>query len=399
MRGTWPAWVALVTTLIAAPGYAQDNVDRQIRNNQARLDSIRQERTSLEGELTRLRGRIRNISGELSNLEQQKTATSRIVNELDRQMGQLSSQLDTITLDLLLAQDAVAEQQAIRERRVVEIYKRGRLWGFQVLLAAESFADLLGRYKYLFLVSRQDQALVTAMQHLRDRIDRERRQMATVQRELTGNREERGRELARFQRLERERLRSLEQTRTTAARATERLGSLEATEQQLNTLIADLERRRRAAIAAGRVTEVAASITPASLGTLAWPAEGRLLYRFGPAAGPGNSVIRYQGVGIGVPVGTPVRAVANGEVVFAGPYGTYGLSVMLDHGGGFYTLYLYLSRVNVAGGTLTSAGDQVGVSGGAASDEGPHVEFQIREHRGGGLTIALDPLNWLRPRR
>lgn len=397
MRRTLTLAVGLIILILPRPIAAQGDINRQIRENQARLDSIRGERDRLEDQLTQLRGRIRNIASELSNIERQKSATSRIVNELDRQMADLTAQLDTITLDLLLTRDALAEKRAVRQRRVVEIYKRGPLWGFQVLLAAESFADLLSRSKYLFLVSQQDQALEVEVENLRDRIARERRVLATVRLELKSNRDERGRELTRYQRLEQQRQRNLRRTRSTAARASERITTLETAEGQLAGLIGNLERRRRENIAAGRLAPTG-SITPADIRSLPWPVDGPIIYRYGRATGPDNTVIRYNGIGIRAAVGTPVRAVADGQVFFAGPYGTYGPSIMLDHGGGYYTLYLYLSRIGVRDNQFVATGDTIGESGGRASDEGPHFEFQIREHQGGGHTLPLDPLNWLKRR-
>ena len=390
------AAMAMAGTPARAPAQA---IDRQIRENQARLDSIRRERTDLQGQLDRLQGRARDITTELANLERQKAATSRLVNELDRQMATLGSQLDTITLDLLLAADALAEKRAVGERRLVEIYKRGSLWTFQVLLAAESFGDLLSRYKYLHLVSRQDRALVTEVEALRDRIANERRNLAVVQDEVGRNRSERGRELARFQALETQRQRSLRATRASTEEATERLSALERDERQINSAIAALERRRRADVAAGRAT-FPATITEESMAALEWPAEGPLLYRFGRTPGPGNTWLRYDGIGIKVPLGTDVRAVAGGQVAKAGLMSAYGLSVMLDHGGGFYTTYLYLSALTVTEGQRVEGGTVIGRSGGRGTEEGPHVEFQIRQVAPGSVEVlTLDPINWLRPRR
>lgn len=391
--------LAFLAVLVWAPSAGAQVLERQIREHQARLDSIRNERRSLEEELSRLRGRERNLSTEISNLDRQKNATARLVNELDRQLGDLDTQLDSVTLDLLIAQDALAEKRAVRERRIAEVYKRGPLWGFQVLLAAESFGDLLSRYKYLHLISRQDQALVTEVSVLRDRIAEERRQVSRVQTLVVRNRSERERELGRYEALERERARNLRQTRGAAERASDRLTELERTEVQINTLIANLERRRREAIASGRAT-FPATITDASIGTLEWPATGTVLYRFGRGAGPRGTVIRREGVGIQVPVGSAVRAVAGGEVVIAGPMNTYGPTVMIDHGGGFYTLYLYLSSVSVIANQQVIGGTVIGTSGGQGSDEGPHFEFQIRQVPGtGGQPLPLDPLNWLKPLR
>ena len=127
---------------------------QQMQENQRRLEGIRRERSEVEQELDRLRTQAHSLSDEIANIEQQKQSTNRIVNELDRQITGLGGQIDQITVDLLIAQDALLEKRAVLERRLVDIYKRGALYGWQVLLAAESFGDLLSRYKYLLLVSR-----------------------------------------------------------------------------------------------------------------------------------------------------------------------------------------------------------------------------------------------------
>src|SRR2546427_719206 len=146
--------------------------DQPLRDNQQRLESIRRERSDVEQELERRRTQAHSLSDELANIERQKETTNRIVNELDRQIYALSDQIDRTTVDLLLAQDALAEKRAVLERRLVDIYKRGPLYAYQVLLAAESFGDLLSRYKYLYLVSRQDRLLANDMSKLQRRIGR-----------------------------------------------------------------------------------------------------------------------------------------------------------------------------------------------------------------------------------
>src|SRR5256886_6159046 len=94
----------------------------------------------------------------------------------------------------------------------------------------------------------------------------------------------------------------------------------------------------------------AAAITTADIGQLDWPVDGRLLYRFGTGTGPNKTRIPWHGIGIAAPTGTPVRAVAAGTVSLAGPLGTYLTSVLIDHGGGYYSFYGYLSDATVTKG-------------------------------------------------
>jgi len=368
--------------------------DQQLRDNQQRLESIRRERSDVEQELERLRTQVHSLSDELANIERQKETTNRIVNELDRQIYALSDQIDRTTVDLLLAQNALAEKRAVLERRLVDISKRGALYGYQVLLAAESFGDLLSRYKYLYLVSRQDRLLANDMSKLQRRIGRERQTLVDGRDALGRRKNERTEELDRYLSLERERQTSLRETRRSAREALQRLSELERDEKGLNDRIVALERARREAEARGAAT-AAAAITTADLGQLDWPVEGRIVYQFGTATGPNNTRIPWHGIGIAAPAGTPVRAIAGGSVSLAGPLGTYLFSVLVDHGGGFYTFYGYLSDVSVARGERITKGQILGHVGGGSSDQGPHLHFEIRGQGG----IALDPVNWLKTRR
>src|SRR5437660_5389782 len=198
-------YVILLTSFAVCLAAQRPTFEQQMRDNQRRLEDIRRERSAVEQELEGLRTQAHSITDELANLEHQKDATNRIVNELDRQIAALSRQIDETTVNLLLAQDALAEKRAVLERRLVDIYKRGPLYTYQVLLAAESFGDLLSRYKYLFLVSRQDRLLTNDMTKLKNRIAPERQVLVDTRDALGRRKTERAQELDRFVTLARDR--------------------------------------------------------------------------------------------------------------------------------------------------------------------------------------------------
>ncbi len=386
--------VALLLLLAAAPAAAQrPTYQQQMQDNQRRLEGIRRERSEVEQELARLRTAAHSLSDELANIDRQKQSTNRIVNELDRQIAGLGGQIDQITVDLLLAQDALLEKRAVLERRIVDIHKRGPLYGWQVLLAAESFGDLLSRYKYLYLVSRQDRLLTNDMHKLRDRVARQRQLLVDARETLARRRRERTDELDRYQALERARQTNLRETRRSTRQAEQRLSQLDRDERGLNDRIEALERARREAEARG-ATAGPGAITTADLGGLDWPVEGGgvVIYPFGTTSGPNNTRIPRHGIGIKAPVGSAVRVVAPGTVSLAGPLGLYLTSVLVDHGGGYYTFYAYLNDATVRQGDRVVRGQVIGHVGGESSDEGPNLHFEIRGQGG----IALDPANWLR---
>ena len=392
-----------VAALVAARLPAQEpppGPDTALQNSQQRLAEIRRERERLQAQMDTLRGRVHSLSSEVENLQEQVHTTGRIVSELDIQIAAMNTAIARKTADLILAEDALAEKRAILQHRLVEIAKRGPLYEVQVLLAAESFGDLLSRYKYLYLVSRQDRQLVGDVEALRDSAAGARDVLVTLQTTLSRRRDERAQENRRYRDLEAQSQRSLRESQRAAERTRERLAQLAKDEARVNDIIAGLERRRLAAASRG-AAPAPGRIRTSDLGQLDWPVNGDIIYNFGRQQLPNNTIVRRDGIGIAVPTGTPVHAIADGVVRSTASLGTYGPSIVVEHGAGFYSVYLYLSGIVVQDGATVRRGQTIGYSGGATSDEGPHIEFQIRGEAGGaqGLAKALDPIAWLRRRQ
>ncbi|MDX2191966.1 MAG: peptidoglycan DD-metalloendopeptidase family protein [Gemmatimonadales bacterium] len=378
--------------------HAQADTSRaQLEQSRRRLEQIRQERDRLRQQQERLKGQVHDVGEELGNLERQRNATSRLVTEIDRQISGLSSQLDRTSAELILAQDNLAERRAVLERRLAEIYKRGRMYTWQALLAAESFGDLLSRYKYLYLTSQQDKQLLADVELLRARIGRQRDDLLGVRTELDRRRTEREAELRRYDELADERTRRLESLRRSQAATERRLAALTRDQNRLNTVLANLERTRRETATRDAARGVAPSrgtISTADIGKLDWPANGTIVYKFGRDTLPSGGVIRWNGIGIAAAAGTSVTAVEAGTVGLAGNFGTYGLTVVIQHGDGYASVYSHLQNLVVRVGESVTKGQIIAQVGGQSSDYGPHLHFEIR----GRNQTALDPMDWLRRR-
>jgi septal ring factor EnvC (AmiA/AmiB activator) len=378
-----------------APLHGQQPTD--LDKSRQRLEQIRAERDRLRQDQERLQGQVRDAGRELDNLERQRETTNRIVNELERQIGGLGGQLDNTSVQLALTEDNLADRRAVLERRLVDIYKRGQLYTFQVLLAAESFSDLLSRYKYLFLSSRQDRALLTDVERLRNRIQTQRGELVIVQDQLDRRREEREAELRSYRSLADDRSAQLRRLRQNTQVTARRLSVLAKSEEDLIDVLATLERGRRntptRAPAGGTTSAPRSAVTStADLGTLDWPVQGRILHNFGLDTLASGGRITRHGISIAAAAGTPVTAVSAGVVKLVQRLGTYGLSIIIEHPSGYFSLYMQLSNTTVKVDDAVSKGQRIGSVGGENSDDGAHLYFEIR----GDKQIALDPTDWLR---
>jgi septal ring factor EnvC (AmiA/AmiB activator) len=371
-----------------------------LRASQVRLDSIKNLREQLQRELTGLQTRVRDASRELVNIGRQRSASVSALQEIEFQAAVLQTSIEQTNAELAATRQRHADRSAALRARLRSIYKRGPLHTVSVLLSAQSFGDLLNRYKYLHLVSMYDRVALDDVRRLESDLASNESQLRETYTQIENLLSEKGREAAQLSRLEQQTRRALDQVRNAESSTATRIEKAERDEAQLVGIIERLEReriaedRRRASDGAAAP---AGSITTRDLGSLAWPVEGRIAYSFGPERKPNGNTLMNNGIGIAAPVGTLVRAVQAGIVEHAGPFAGYGSMVMLNHGGGFYTLYMYLKAVSVQKGQTIASRTEIGTVGGEQTPEGAHIEFQVRLPVAGS-TQPVDPLTWLRSR-
>ncbi|MEO6592385.1 MAG: peptidoglycan DD-metalloendopeptidase family protein [Gemmatimonadaceae bacterium] len=387
--------VAVVALLSAGRLPAQqDQSDAKLRAQQDELARIRREREDLQKRMRGLQTKVHDISEEVTNIDRQHDATVRVVRSLDRQLTTLDGEVEHTTANLVRAQDEVQIKRAVLRKRLVEIYKRGPLFTFEVMLSAKSFGDLIARYKYLHLLAQRDRTVVRRVDQLRSMMIGQRKQLVSLQNGVEQNRVDKAQEAERLKALEGARQQSLAKAQQDTKKTKVRLAQLARSEARLNNIIAGFEAaRRRAAGRPNAVPSAPSSIRTSDFGKLAWPVDGQIIYRFGRVVNPNNTTTRWNGIGIAASAGTEVKSVSAGEVVLADVMGTYGNTVIVEHGGGDYSVYGSLSRIAVSKGARVLKGQAIGTVGETDPTLPAHLHFEIR--RGGP---AVDPTEWLRGR-
>ncbi len=395
-RRGWTIVVFLAAILCAtfSSTDAQDpnQLRQQINTSQTRLDQIRAERQQLQQQLSDLTGQVTNISEEISNIENQISSSTSLLAELNIQLGTLSDQVTAMTRDMLNTRDALAVRTVTLHQRLREIYKRGPLRPIQVLFSSRSFSDLLNRYKYLHDVALFDRMLVREVHDLERKLTDQRATLSTDAQTIQRVRLEKLDEFDELERLETQRQRRLAVFTGRQSEARSTLTHLATEEQQLRTLLEELEERRRRNEREVGIATIS-NLTTSDLGNLNWPLDGDILYQFGPQR-EGNTTIPREGLGIRAERGSPVHAVDTG-IVGSVVARSSGQTVILDHGGGFYSSYQRLQNVTVTQNQRVEQGQIIGHVGGDSTN--PHIEFQIYEPGSAGPR-AVDPVRWLRNR-
>ena len=393
------AVLACITAATLAPAIMRAQItgapEQRLRQQQGELDKLRKERADLESKMAQLQRSARSLTDEVNNLEAQRKATARLVGALDQQLETINTEVTKAGSGLVKAEGELVNKRSALQRRMVEIYKRGSLYDVEAMLSAQSFAGLVARYKYLHELALHDRKLVSRVEGLRDQIISQRMLLVRLQDEVARNRSEKDREARRLADLESMRQRNLTTVQRSATQTRARLTQLARDEAKVAGVIASLETvRRRAELSPNARPAAPSSIKTSDLGKLDWPVDGTVLYRFGRVINPNNTTTRWNGMGIGAAVGTSVKSIAAGEVVLADNVGTYGPTVIVQHGGGDYSVYGSLARIDVRKGQQIPKGESIGTVGATDPDLPPHLHFEIRPKG-----RSVDPLVWLRGQR
>jgi len=265
-------------------------------------------------------------------------------------------------------------------RRLVAIYKYGLFLPLQAVFSSSRLTDVHRRLMSFRLIARADRRAGEELAALRARLLEQRGRIAASRDDLALLRAERIRKQALLEesrrsetqivsgiRVERDTKRALEE-------------QLKGSASRLEDLIADIERRRT------EQTGTDDHPFARAKGSLPWPLRGAVLARFGSRVDP-----RYQtstsnlGIDVEARPGTPVLAIFAGRIAYAEHFMGYGKLVIVDHSGGFYTLYANLEEVSVTNGSEVAAGTQVGRAGDI-------LHFELRRNG-----RPVDPLQWLQP--
>ncbi|MDB4917823.1 MAG: Peptidase [Gemmatimonadetes bacterium] len=371
--------------------------DARIRAQREELDRIRRERADLERKMANLQGNVHELREEVANLDRQRAATEQVLKTLDRQLAAITGDVAETTNRLAMAEGDLQYKRSSLEKRLIDIYKRGPLYSAEALLTARSFGELVARYKYLHELAVHDRNLVKRVEVLRNDIKRQRGELMKLRDAVEENRGDKQREEERLASLTKQRSSSLQQAQRSTRQIVDRLASIRESEKRLGGVLANIEaERRRSETARPNAPRIASTIKTTDLGKLDWPVNGTFLYRFGRVIHPNNATTRWDGVGIEAAIGTPVRSVAPGTVESAEKLGTFGLTVIVNHGGGNYSIYASLNSVSVRKGATVSKGDVVGTVGISDPDLKPHLHFEIRTPPS---SKAIDPETWLRGKR
>ena len=332
-----------------------------------------EEMNELERKKQEKKERIAELQKQIAEAKSKKEDVMGTKNLLDQRNQLLMEEIDDTQQQIELYAQQIAEyeemeseQYALFCQQVRSEEERGSLSYLSVLFKATSIADLLNRLEFVNEVAEYDRNLIDAIRQTRENIKAEKAAKEEQEQLLAQQQDE------------------LQQKVNEAAAL---IAEYAATQKGYEELAAAEEKEAKEIESQIKKLLETSDVIP-SPGGFIWPVSTSKIITspMGGRVSPGGiGSTNHRGVDIGG-VGTTSAAMATkaGKVILAKTvvYGSYGGSgygnyVVVDHGGGYTTLYAHLTSVKVSVGDMVGQGDTVGITGSTGNSTGPHLHYEV----------------------
>jgi murein hydrolase activator len=347
------------------------------------LERIQADLERLDREQRALEGREHGILGELRRVELDLRRGEAVRERLALEVGALTTELEAQAALLAQLETQQARRRGYLAFRLREQYKDGPQLELRRLAARGAGQAGRAGGRYVEYLGERDRRVLAAYRA-------EVEGLTAARSELTQRRA-----LCEGRRAEAEAAQvDLEASLAARARLLARVRDDRATREGA---IAELER------AAHELTERVEGLGPTEPGStldvhkfrglLDWPARGRVSAEFGNVVHPRfRTTVPHPGLDIEGGTEEEIRTVFDGRVAFASWMRGYGLTALVDHGGGLISVYAHAAVLTVETGEIVARGQAIGRIGDSGSLRGTYLYFEIRE-----AGLPVDPRGWLRP--
>ncbi len=342
----------------------------------------------LKRDVAQLQQRIAAREKERKDEQQALADAERAINRVSAELKSLDDELQTLNENMQgLQSQRVSLEAALDERRALinqliqEQYRQGRQPRLQLLLKQEDpeRLDRMLRY-YDHLNAELTQQLKTYQDQL-ESLGTTRSQIGSTEEQIALRRQQLSEEQAQLEKAKSDRQAAIARIAQVQQQEQQRLTSLRRDQQELENLLAEIQKSLEAA----RLAQDSQQFANLK-GRIPWPIEGRLLRTYGSQ----RSGVAFEGLLIGGNTGAQVRAVHQGRVVFSDWLRGYGLVMILDHGGGYMSLYGHNQTLLRQPGDWVTSGQPIATVGNSGGHEEVGLYFAIR-HQG----RPVNPSEWL----
>ena len=346
------------------------SIDAQIAAEEKKRSDLNKQVQAYRKQIKDMGVKVEGLLIKVNTLQQDESVARQELKVLELQNSKIQENINILDASMKDQQVKIDELSRQMEERLLDIYKYGQSGTMRTLFASRSVFEAVETAYLLKIVNQRDEAILSQLQTRVQNLDMSKRTMDDQQMRLKEKTAAVQTQRDKYNRNIKETnsfIKSLQRQRDLAEKA---VLEAEQAQKQAGAMIAALQ-KKKAAQSRAYVSGKGSMFN--------WPIRGQLASPFGERVHPIlKRKILHSGIDIAAPNGTPIKAPADGEVIYDGWLRGYGRVVVLDHGRGYSTLYAHLSASLVKEGQVVKSGSTIARVGKTGNVTGYHLHFEVR---------------------
>lgn len=368
------------------------------------LKGVKQEIKAKKQLITKTRKVEAVVSTELQAINRNLEQKAADLGKLDKDLRHVESNLEKTGREIEQVKNDADRKKKEIERRLTSLYKAGELGALRMFFSAESFPHMTQNIRYMSSILDNDKKIFTEYSHtienltgLKNRLEQE----ATKKEAIKGNIALKKREIEQEKNKKAAYLNQVRQDRSSYEASLKELQANANRLQAMLNRLEELSRRKQLSKQPKRNTKnkVQEELPPvpdrgfaSQKGRMSLPVAGQIIESYGKHKHPEfNSYTFSKGMSIAAGAGSDIRSIYEGNVIFADYFKGFGNMIIVDHGGGYFSLYAHASKIMKKVGAEVAKNESLATVGDIDSSKGPLLYFEIR-HQG----KPVDPAAWVR---
>ena len=374
---------------------AKRDFDEELHYQSDAINSLKKEIEELHSKIGKAEYQEKSAARRISNLDEEIALTSKLVQSLKSGEIKTKHRIAYLKEEIQTNENELEILRLRYEERIVNTYMKGRLSNLEKVLSSTTWRQAMYRTHYFKIITDIEKKLTKQIEKLIMEISRQKLELEAVLRDNLRLKRDKENEMNSLRNMRINRQKELNRIRTDKNALSNYVNEKEAGVRQMEAIIKMILEDKARFDREQRIRQQQEALKTKSFkalrGQLPWPASGVITAKFGRQWNPRlKTTTENPGIDIKGKPGSPIRTVMSGVVTTITYIRGYGTTIIIDHGGGFYTVYSHVTNIQTHVDSEIRTKDVIAYMGDSGSISGSKLHFEIW-----GKGQKLDPEQWL----
>jgi septal ring factor EnvC (AmiA/AmiB activator) len=374
---------------------SQRDYNEELRYQNDAINKMKKEIEELSSKLRKANIRETTASKRITNLDEEIALINKLIQSLKKEENAAKNKINILKKDIKKKEDELNTMRDRYKQRVVNTYLKGRVSDLEKVLSSTSWRQAIYRTQYLKIISAIEQKMTNEIEDLLLMINKDRLKLESLLRQSISLKRDKKKQMSSLRKMRIKREKELTRIRQDKYALANYMQEKAAGVKQLETIIKKVLEDKARFEREDRIRQQQEALKTKEFnllkGQLPWPTEGRVISKFGKQWNAQlKTTTDNPGIDIKGQPGSPIRSTISGIVTTVTYIRGYGTTIIIDHGGGFYTVYSHVTNIQTHVDSEVRSGDVIAYMGDSGSINGSKLHFEVW-----GKGQKLDPEKWL----